>query len=222
MAAGIGAVLWSEFKRAYPLTSALYIDKVDMYAGAMANIPAGWHLCDGANGTVDLRGRFVVGLDTRKTEYNRTGKTGGLEKVALAERELAQHNHSGSTNTTGNHNHSGSTNITGNHSHSGSTNTTGNHRHLMRFNRQRDDEGSGSASDDMTVGGTSYSKYTDLAGNHSHSLNINNNGNHSHSLNINSNGNHSHSLNINNTGNGNAHENRPPFYTLAFIQFKGI
>ena len=219
---GIGAVLWSEFKRAYPLTSALYIDKVDMYAGAMANIPAGWHICDGANGTVDLRGRFVVGLDTRKTEYNRTGKTGGLEKVALAERELAQHNHSGSTNTTGNHDHSGSTNTTGSHNHSGSTNTRGSHNHSGTAYGPY----SGSNGDGGFDGGNNRWKHrpfnTNNAGNHSHSLNINNNGNHSHSLNINSNGNHSHSLNINNTGNGNAHENRPPFYTLAFIQFKGI
>lgn len=34
-------------------------------------------------------------------------------------------------------------------------------------------------------------------------------------------GNHSHSLNINNTGGGNAHENRPPYYTLAYIIYTG-
>lgn len=29
--------------------------------GAIANIPAGWQLCDGTNGTPDLRGRMVKG-----------------------------------------------------------------------------------------------------------------------------------------------------------------
>lgn len=38
----------------------------------------------------------------------------------------------------------------------------------------------------------------------------------------NSAGNHNHTLNINNAGGGQAHENRPPFYVLAYIQFKGI
>jgi microcystin-dependent protein len=32
-----------------------------MWSGAVAAIPAGWALCDGDNGTPDLRDRFVVG-----------------------------------------------------------------------------------------------------------------------------------------------------------------
>jgi len=32
-----------------------------LWAGAVIEIPAGWALCDGNNGTPDLRGRFVVG-----------------------------------------------------------------------------------------------------------------------------------------------------------------
>lgn len=32
-----------------------------MWGGLLANIPAGWALCNGANGTPDLRDRFVKG-----------------------------------------------------------------------------------------------------------------------------------------------------------------
>jgi len=32
-----------------------------MWAGAIVDIPSGWHLCDGTEGTPDLRNRFVFG-----------------------------------------------------------------------------------------------------------------------------------------------------------------
>ena len=31
------------------------------WSGAIVDIPSGWSLCDGSNGTPDLRNRFVVG-----------------------------------------------------------------------------------------------------------------------------------------------------------------
>lgn len=31
------------------------------WSGAIANIPSGWSLCDGNNGTPDLRNKFIVG-----------------------------------------------------------------------------------------------------------------------------------------------------------------
>lgn len=35
-----------------------------MWSGNTSNIPSGWHLCDGTNGTPDLRGRFILGADS--------------------------------------------------------------------------------------------------------------------------------------------------------------
>jgi hypothetical protein len=32
-----------------------------MWSGPRSAVPAGWHVCDGSNGTPDLRDRFVVG-----------------------------------------------------------------------------------------------------------------------------------------------------------------
>lgn len=34
---------------------------ITIWSGAIVNIPAGWHLCDGTAGTPDLRDRFIVG-----------------------------------------------------------------------------------------------------------------------------------------------------------------
>jgi len=34
---------------------------ITLWSGAIVDIPAGWHLCDGTAGTPDLQDRFVVG-----------------------------------------------------------------------------------------------------------------------------------------------------------------
>jgi microcystin-dependent protein len=41
----------------------------------------------------DLRGKFVVGYNANVADYDQTGKTGGLEKVALAVTEMPKHRH---------------------------------------------------------------------------------------------------------------------------------
>ena len=43
-----------------------------------------WHLCDGTNGTPDLRGRFILGAN----DIHAVGSTGGEENHTLAEAEL--------------------------------------------------------------------------------------------------------------------------------------
>lgn len=37
------------------------IGVIILWSGSVASIPSGWQLCDGTNGTPDLRGKFVVG-----------------------------------------------------------------------------------------------------------------------------------------------------------------
>lgn len=37
-----------------------------MWSGSLDEIPAGWVLCDGSDGTPDLRDRFVMGVGARK------------------------------------------------------------------------------------------------------------------------------------------------------------
>lgn len=48
-----------------------------MYCGSIEDIPAGWQLCDGTNGTPDLRGRFIVGYDSLYSDISEIGNTGG-------------------------------------------------------------------------------------------------------------------------------------------------
>ena len=63
--------------------------------------PEGWVLCDGQNGTPDLRGRFIYGFG--KNLGLQFGKTGGEEIHLLNKNELPSHSHQ--MNYSGNHSH---------------------------------------------------------------------------------------------------------------------
>ena len=54
------------------------------------NIPQGWFLCDGSNGTPDLRDKFIVGAGST---YN-SGDTGGATTHTLTTAEMPAHTHS--------------------------------------------------------------------------------------------------------------------------------
>jgi len=62
---------------------------ITMWSGSASNVPSGWTLCDGSDGTPDLRGRFVVGAGGSYA----SGDTGGSEQVQLSEDEIASHAH---------------------------------------------------------------------------------------------------------------------------------
>lgn len=64
-----------------------------MWSGSINNIPIGYALCDGGNGTPDLRGRFIVGYDPSDEDYNGIGKIGGEKTHQLTENEMPRHNH---------------------------------------------------------------------------------------------------------------------------------
>lgn len=65
---------------------------ITIWTGDITEIPEGWSLCDGSNGTPDLRGRFIVGLGN-KSEYDSPGKTGGEKAHLLTVNEIPQHSH---------------------------------------------------------------------------------------------------------------------------------
>ncbi len=56
-----------------PLGAGVEAGVIVMWSGSSATIPSGWALCDGTNGTPDLRDRFVVGAES---SYE-VGATGG-------------------------------------------------------------------------------------------------------------------------------------------------
>ena len=61
----------------------------------------GWHLCDGTNGTPDLRGRFILGASASHA----VGTTGGEEDTGLSIANLPPHSFSGTTSKAGLHSH---------------------------------------------------------------------------------------------------------------------
>jgi len=75
---------------------------VTLWYGSTGSIPAGWHLCDGTAGTIDLQGKFPVGAGTGSA-YS-VGDTGGsatftaagaitVNSHTLTEAEMGSHRH---------------------------------------------------------------------------------------------------------------------------------
>lgn len=128
------------------------IGAIIMWSGN--TIPNRWHLCDGTNGTPDLRNRFIVGAGD---EYS-IGNTGGEKEHTLITAELPVHNHT----------------IEWDISVATSSPVTRKTLHIDR------DPLKGSS-----IGARTWPDYN--------------------------------TFDTNNTGNGQAHENRPPYYALAYI-----
>lgn len=70
-----------------------------MWSGAIVDIPAGWYLCDGNNGTPNLRDKFIVGAGSSYAVANTGGSTtmththtGGGH--VLTTNEMPSHTHS--------------------------------------------------------------------------------------------------------------------------------
>jgi microcystin-dependent protein len=145
--------------------TALPIGSVIMWFGSLGTIPTGWQICDGTNGTPDLRDRFVVGAGTTYA----LGDTGGANTVTLDTTQIPSHTHTGTTaNRNIAHTHGSGTIAIGNtdltHSHTGSGTTSDrnvDHTHSGT---------TGTVSNDH-VHGFSGSGSTNGAGGHSHSIN---------------------------------------------------
>ena len=78
---------------------------VMMWYGAYGNVPAGWAVCDGTNGTPNLIDKFVFGAGNTAS----LGDAGGNNNLVV------------STNTEGGHTHVGNASAGGNHDHGGNT-----------------------------------------------------------------------------------------------------
>ena len=177
-----------------------------MWSGAVNNVPSGWALCNGSNGTPDLRDRFVVGAGNAYA----AAATGGAATVDVS------HSHTGPSHT---HTISADTTLT--------TKSDGTHKHLLPFGwtpnaiqvwtSGTDDTvwSSGwNGSNIATVGtggivgsGGMNAAYSNTDGAHSHALNS-----HSHTGATGASG-----TGVTSTAGSATLENRPPYYALAFI-----
>lgn len=74
------------------------VGEIKMFYGP--EIPDGWSLCDGTNGTPDFTDRFPIGVGE-----NALGSAGGAKEVSLSMAQMPNHNHSGNI-TIPDHSHS--------------------------------------------------------------------------------------------------------------------
>ena len=81
---------------------------ITLWYGAIANIPYGWQLCDGTNGSPDLRGKFVIGASEDNAHSTATTTITGLQTITggNANSTLVSHTHiAGSVVTDPGHHH---------------------------------------------------------------------------------------------------------------------
>lgn len=161
----------------FPINALVPAGIITMWSGTIASIPNGWVLCDGQNGTPDLRSRFIVGACcdgpiVPSGQYI-PGQTGGSNSVTLSASNLPPHTHN----------------------FSGNTNTDGAHTHVFKGN---------------DVPSNNYNGVARAQGSWNFTADVNG-----------TQGTHNHAFSgVTNNGNGlsgQAHENRPPYYALAFI-----
>ena len=88
---------------AFVMANAIPVGGIIMWSGSVATIPNGWALCNGSNGTPDLRDKFVIGAGSTYSPSN----TGGAATVTLVEANLPAHTHAftGTAELAGGHTH---------------------------------------------------------------------------------------------------------------------
>ncbi|HMP75132.1 MAG TPA: hypothetical protein PKE12_02435 [Kiritimatiellia bacterium] len=184
---------------------------VILWSGAISNIPSGWALCDGANGTPDLRSRFVAGA----SNSNEMRTVVGANSLVLSSNQLPAHSHTGELAEGGAHTHSASTASGGSHTHSGGDiSSGGSHTHSVTYGGYGETRGRP---------GGQFGNYTQFSvslyngGSHTHTYTVNSGGAHTHAVTVNSAGDHTHTVTLNETGGSAAIDNRPAFYAVAFI-----
>ena len=179
-----------------------------MWSGDPNNLPDGWALCDGNKNTPDLTGRFIAGYSGIGA-YNRVGNRGGTESVNLTDDQIPSHNHG--MQSAGLHSHSSNTNDGGSHSH----------RYRDRYYVGNNPDGNrhpdGGVEADLPFVPKLFGAKDSDSNNDSFYffLSETSPGSHSHSSTTNAQALHSHT--IGSSGGNQSHENRPPYYVLAFI-----
>ncbi|CAB5214315.1 hypothetical protein UFOVP190_52 [uncultured Caudovirales phage] len=186
-----------------------------MWGGSALSIPTGWYLCDGTNGTPDLRDRFIVGAGAPGSNYS-IGDVGGANTTTIATGNLPAHTHGAGTLA-------GSTGFAGAHTHSV---TDPAHQHNVdQLFSQYDDAYNNTAPIDRN--GSSFQYYTS-AGND----NDGDSGNPiwfytrtypaTTGVSVQSVVDHVHTVSITgntaSAGSGTAIDRRPPYYALCYIQ----
>ena len=119
-----------------------------LWSGTIATIPSGWNLCDGTNGTPDLRNKFVIAADADSGGAAKTTVTGSATQSGGTKDAIVvshDHTYSGTTAAAGTHSHtislsnqssqngtvSGGGTVPASSSSTGTTSTEPNHTHTF-------------------------------------------------------------------------------------------
>jgi hypothetical protein len=162
-----------------------------MWSGSIASVPTGWYLCDGTNGTPDLRNRFIVGAGSTYA-VNATG--GSADAIVVA------HTHTGTTST-----------VDINHTHYFAATTDGMDRaNPHTHNIYGPNGGGGNPGGDLNTSAplSQQVTYTDI--NHAHNVS----GDTGY---MNSNNTHNHTFTTASSGSSGTNANLPPYLALAYI-----
>ena len=124
------------------INNILPIGSIIMFNGAASNIPEGWHICDGTEGTPNLIGSFIKAAAT-------SGETGGETQIQLTMDNIPNHTHSVLTSTL-------------------TTSSSGAHTHTYTAPVK----GSSNNASDKDIMETSSTQDTSSAGEHTHTVNV--------------------------------------------------
>lgn len=173
-------------------TAVIPIGCILLWSGSAGLIPSGWHLCDGTNGTPNLKDRFVIGAGG---SYN-PGNTGGS-----ATKNLSHTHTQGSTGSESSHTHT-----------QGNTGNESSHTHLV--------EGLTAVGGTGSSGTGNFYSNNEGSTQHIHALSITSDAGSSHSHTnptTGSGSSHSHTNPTTNSGGSSTQDIMPPYYALCYI-----
>ena len=205
-----------------------------MWSGSINDIPLGWVLCDGLNGTPNLSGKFIVGYSTSDSDYNNVNNSGGNKEFTITLDNLPQHDHGATVHQSQSHIHGIQG---GSHTHPASSDQKGGHIHNINelkvsvgkygganggsYNSVLIDDQPGTDSTWQSSSHTNkewfISGTVDQNGTHDHTITVDST---SHSHTIQQDGIHSHNIEIHQGGglvSPSSIDNRPPYYVLCYI-----
>lgn len=162
-----------------------------IWSGTIANIPAGWQLCDGTNGSPDLTDRFILSVSAAENP----GASGGAHSKTILASQLPAHSHyaiSGNQSIT--HTHG----MQHTHTYSGTTDSydpPSNQASGGSISMSKAHTHSYSGSTNGVIGVTTNVSTTNEDVNHNHTISVNDSG----------------------QTRGSTIDFRPAYYKLAFI-----